>query len=352
MHVFYLGAPGAMGGANTEMGHTIAVWRQHGIAVTVIPTWAIDAATRRQVEAIGCKLVAIAGPEHLNQVPGLPGAIVHSMCNSQLWRAYPALRAMRCRVIWSNCMTFMFPEEPAAIRACGPCDAYHFQSAFQKEELERQLIPLGYNHGMGHLIPGAFDFTAIPHHPCAPHAGLHLHHRPAGPPGRRQMEFQSLADPGPRPLRPPPRPGDGLGAAPRPQVRGDARMGGNAGPAEDPRYGLPRPLPRHGRIERRRAGELAADWPRSDGRRRAAGLPERLGLEGDDRRTSAPASSPIATRKWPSALPNSPTTRIYDRRSSPLAAPMSRTWPTRSASAGSGGNSSQAWGHEPPRLAP
>ena len=65
------------------------------------------------------------------------------------------------------------------------------------------------------------------------------------------MEFQSLADPGPRPLRPPPRPGDGLGAAPRPQVRGDARMGGNAGPAEDPRYGLPRPLPRHGRIERR-----------------------------------------------------------------------------------------------------
>ncbi len=167
MHVFYLGAPGAMGGANTEMGHTIAVWRQHGIDVTVIPTWAIDAATRRQVESIGCKVVAIAGPEHLNQVPGLPGAIVHSMCNSQLWRAYPALRAMRCRVIWSNCMTFMFPEEPAAIRACGPCDAYHFQSAFQEEELERQLIPLGYNHGMGHLIPGAFDFTAIPHNPPA-----------------------------------------------------------------------------------------------------------------------------------------------------------------------------------------
>ena len=330
MHVFYLGAPGTMGGADTEMGHTLAVWRQQGIDVTVIPTWAIDAATRRHVESVGCKVVAIGGPEHLNQVPGLPGAIVHSMCNNQLWRAYPALRAMRCRVIWSNCMTFMFPEEPAAIRACGPCDAYHFQSAFQREELEKHLIPLGYNHGMGHLIRGAFAFCS----PLLPADGQGARptdeipfaprpHKPGeafviGRLARPDPDKWSSATTGPSwPACPTPAAAAlamGWTPATRPQVRPAAALGRDVAPTENPRRRVPRPLPRHAGAQRRGPGELAADRPGGHGRRRADlvcqnawGWREMI----EDGQTGFLTN---ATRKWPSAWPNSPTTRTCGRR--------------------------------------
>ena len=63
-------------------------------------------------------------------------------------------------------MTFMFPEETAAWRI-RPAEAYVFQSEFQKDELEKLLVPLGYNHGMGHLIRGAFAFDEVPFAPRA-----------------------------------------------------------------------------------------------------------------------------------------------------------------------------------------
>ena len=166
MHVFYIGAPGPCGGANTEMGHTLKVWRQHGVDVTVIPTWGIGDDTRRQLESIGCKIV-LTNPDNIANVPGLAGAVVHSMCNSQFWVVYPILKQLKCRTVWSSCMTFEFGESLTAWRRHGLCDAYHFQSEFQKAELEKLLMPLGYNHGMGHLIRGAFDFDAIPFKPLA-----------------------------------------------------------------------------------------------------------------------------------------------------------------------------------------
>ena len=163
--VFYIGAPGPCGGANTEMGHTLAVWRRQGIDVTVIPTWGIGDDTRRQLEAIGCQVALVYKPENIGDVPGIAGGVVHSMCNGQFWKVYGRLKELRCRTVWSSCMTFEFAESLAAWRQHGLCDAYHFQSEFQRDELEKLLLPLGYNHGMGHLIRGAFDFDAIPFAP-------------------------------------------------------------------------------------------------------------------------------------------------------------------------------------------
>ena len=91
MHVFYIGAPGPCGGANTEMGHTLAVWRRHGIDVTVVPTWGIDAATRAALEAIGCRVALVGKPENIGDVPGIAGGVVHSMCNGQFWMVYGRL---------------------------------------------------------------------------------------------------------------------------------------------------------------------------------------------------------------------------------------------------------------------
>ena len=68
-------------------------------------------------------------------------------------------------------MTFEFPDALTMIRQHGLPDAFHFQSEFQRAELEKLLLPLGYNHGMGHLIRGAFAFDAIPFVPRPHGAG-------------------------------------------------------------------------------------------------------------------------------------------------------------------------------------
>jgi hypothetical protein len=64
-------------------------------------------------------------------------------------------------------MTFEFPDALAMVGRHGLPDAFHFQSEFQKSELEQILMPLGYNHGMGHLIHGAFAFDQLPFRPLA-----------------------------------------------------------------------------------------------------------------------------------------------------------------------------------------
>ena len=109
-----------------------------------------------------------AAPTSWPMLPGLAGSVVVGMCNSHVTKARKLLYDLRCRLVWVNCMTFMFPEETAAWRIA-PAEAYVFQSHFQQDELERRLLPLGYNHGMGHLIRGAFAFDELPFAPT-PHA--------------------------------------------------------------------------------------------------------------------------------------------------------------------------------------
>jgi hypothetical protein len=168
MHVFFLGYPGAMGGANTECWHTAKVWRQAGIDVTFIPTWGGDADWEHRLAAVGCPTVHAGCPENLAGVPGFAGSIVVGMCNSHVTRARKILRDLSCRLVWANCMTFMFAEEMAAWKIA-PAEAYVFQSEFQKSELEKLLPAFGYLHCMGRVIRGAFAFDEVPFEP-RPHA--------------------------------------------------------------------------------------------------------------------------------------------------------------------------------------
>ncbi len=165
MHIFFLGYPGAMGGANTECFHTAKIWRQAGSDVSFVPTWGCDPAQEAKLAAMGCKTVHVAGPQDLADVPGFAASVVVAMCNAHVLQAWKTLKELRCRLVWVNCMTFLFDNERAAYRSHGPADAYIFQSEFQRAELEPQLLPLGYNHGMGHLIRGAFAFDEVPFNP-------------------------------------------------------------------------------------------------------------------------------------------------------------------------------------------
>jgi hypothetical protein len=165
MHIFFLGYPGAMGGANTECLHTAIVWRNHGIDVTFIPTWGCDPAMEIKLNAIGCKTVHVNNADNLVNMSGLADSVVVGMCNSHVMAAYGILKQLRCRLVWLNCMTFLFDNEILAFRQHGPAAAYVYQSQFQRDQLEKLLPNFGYAKEQGHVIHGAFAFDEIPFAP-------------------------------------------------------------------------------------------------------------------------------------------------------------------------------------------
>lgn len=169
MHIFFLGYPGAMGGANTECWHTARVWRAHGVEVTFIPTWGRDAAWENKLAAIGCRTVHAGNADNLSSVPGFAGSVVVAMCNSHVMNCRGLLKDLGCRLVWVNCMTFLFDNEVNAFRRYGPADAFVFQSEFQRAELEKTLPAFGYKSAQGTMIRGAFSFDEFPFAP-RPHA--------------------------------------------------------------------------------------------------------------------------------------------------------------------------------------
>ena len=157
--VFILGYPGDMGGANTECWHTVKLWREHGVDVHFIPTWSYETKWKDKLDAVGCVTDSVV-PEDLERVPGLAGAITVGFCNSEYIMQGPRLRQLGCKIVWVNCMTFMFDYELRFFEEHGAADAMIYQSEFQRSELEPQLQSCGYHPVSGHLIRGAFDYTA------------------------------------------------------------------------------------------------------------------------------------------------------------------------------------------------
>ena len=156
MRVFLMGYPGDLGGACTEAWHTVKIWRRFDVDVHLIPTWNCDDKWRSRVDELGC-VTHEASADTLHEVPDLAGAIVMSFCNSAFLSCAMKLREMGCRLVWVNCMTWLFNAEKDFYRQSAPFDAFVFQSEFQRQQLEPQLAEFGYDAQCGHLIRGAFD---------------------------------------------------------------------------------------------------------------------------------------------------------------------------------------------------
>jgi hypothetical protein len=156
MRVYLIGYPGDLGGACTEAWHTVKLWRQFGVDVHLIPTWRCDSGWRQRADELGCTTHE-TNPQALADVPGLAGATVVSFCNAAFLDSAAQLRQFDCRLVWANCMTWLFDAERRFYRECGPFDAFVFQSEFQRDTLEPELAEFGYRPELGHLIRGAFD---------------------------------------------------------------------------------------------------------------------------------------------------------------------------------------------------
>ncbi|MEN6406836.1 MAG: glycosyltransferase family 4 protein [Thermoguttaceae bacterium] len=159
--LFVSGYPNDVGGANTELWHTVKLWRRFGVEVVLIPTWRADPVWRERLDSIGCRTVE-SNPDDLQNVPSLAGGVVTSFCNTRFLAAAERFRSLGCRVIWLNCMNWLFPEERLHYRRCGVFDRYVFQSCHQRSQLSGQLAKYGYRASQGIVIHGAFDPTEFP----------------------------------------------------------------------------------------------------------------------------------------------------------------------------------------------
>jgi len=161
MRVFLLGYPAGLGGAGTECWHTVKMLRANGVEVHLIPTWGKDDNWKAKLAAIGCETHHITR-EGIEDFGPLRGSIVIGMCNSNVYRIWPKLKRMGVKLVWLNCMSFLFPAEKANFFAHGMPAAFIYQSEFQRAELERSMIGSSYRPEIGHLIRGAFDLTEFP----------------------------------------------------------------------------------------------------------------------------------------------------------------------------------------------
>ncbi len=168
-HLFVCGYPGDIGGANTELWHTLRLFRRFGLGVTLLPTWRADPTWQARLERIGCRTVH-ATPDTLDRVPNLAGSIVVSMCNKRFLAAAAEFRRLGCRIVWLGCMNWLFPDERLHYRRHGTFDRYVFQSRYQRDQLVPQLRRFGYEDSHSHVIRGAFDAGLFPLRP--------IEHRP------------------------------------------------------------------------------------------------------------------------------------------------------------------------------
>jgi len=163
-NIFVCGYPGDIGGANTELWHTVKLWRRFGLEVTLIPTWKADRRWQGRLRQIGCRTIE-SDPRDLQNVPGLAGSVVVSMCNTKFLSVAEQFRRLRCKIVWLGCMNWLFPEERMHYRKCGPFDRHVFQSRHQHDQLVPQLRRFGYEDARGRIIRGAFDAAEFPFRP-------------------------------------------------------------------------------------------------------------------------------------------------------------------------------------------
>jgi hypothetical protein len=133
MEVWIAGFPSTYGGADTELDHQIDLLRARGCAVNLVPMFGADEKMKESVLARGCRVHAYE--------PGIfRGKIAMSWCNGEFLSRLPEICAAGrpARVIWFNCMTWLFPDEERAHRD-GLIDVFGFLSDYQRAHLVPRL---------------------------------------------------------------------------------------------------------------------------------------------------------------------------------------------------------------------
>jgi len=152
--IYLIGYPADVGGANTEIWHTVKLWRRFGAEVSVVPTWSATLKWERRLAAIGVPTLSAPNGK-FSAIPD--DSICVSFCNPLFVRHSLALANRGCRLIYAPCMSYWSNAEQKRLENAGPFDRYVFQSYSQFG----LLYPLLADHDVPlehcQRIPGAFD---------------------------------------------------------------------------------------------------------------------------------------------------------------------------------------------------
>jgi hypothetical protein len=134
--VWVAGFPSPYGGADTELDHLIDLFRAHDVGMNLVPMFGTDQQMVASVLGRGCAIY-----EYRPDI--FVGRTVLSFCNGEFLRLLPDIMAAGppARVIWFNCMTWLFDAEREAHRQ-GWIDIFGFQSSYQRGMLLPQLTEI------------------------------------------------------------------------------------------------------------------------------------------------------------------------------------------------------------------
>jgi hypothetical protein len=135
--VWVAGFPGHCGGGETELDHLIDLWRARGVDVHLVPMFSADSTMVESAHLRGCHV-------HRYYPAIFADRIVVSFCNENFLAQLPKIMAAGRpeKVIWFNCMTWLFDGEKRAV-AEGWIDLHGFVSAYQEQCLGPLLRLIG-----------------------------------------------------------------------------------------------------------------------------------------------------------------------------------------------------------------
>lgn len=157
--IHVIGNPGDIGGARTELWHTLRLWRAADIDVTVWPGELLSPEWIERLHGIGCVV------ESIDNIETLEDAIVVGFCESLFWIHHGTLSVNGCRTVWVGCMTEPSITERIECPYSGLADRYVFQSDAQWNRLRGFLHDFGFCDANARIIRGAFDVSLYPPQP-------------------------------------------------------------------------------------------------------------------------------------------------------------------------------------------
>jgi len=160
-HVYLIGYPSEVGGANTQVWHWLKLMRRFGVETTVVPTWRGNEEWDKRIRAIGCKI--LVPTDRTFPVPD--GAVCVSFCNSHFESKAHQLQARGCRLIYVPCMNYLNGTLLNHHQKYGPFDRYVLQSHSQQKWLSSPLSDFGVKPEQCHVIRGAFDWSEFSFEP-------------------------------------------------------------------------------------------------------------------------------------------------------------------------------------------
>lgn len=166
MHIYVIGYPSSRGGANTELWHTLKLWRFHGVEITLVPSWSTSKDWRDRTSAIGCRHYTDGLKIRRDDLHLPDGSVAIAFCRDQFIVSRQWLQ--NCRLIYVPCMSaWREPIETLCHQEFGPYDAYVFQSEYQRSCLQPIIERYGKDFHES-VIRGAFDVRDFPYSPL-PH---------------------------------------------------------------------------------------------------------------------------------------------------------------------------------------